>query len=55
MERLKIFIGLIAIAGAVAVFGERAGTEEEVAAKPVVRSFSSDGTSARFVPAAPRD
>jgi len=56
MERLKILVGLIAIVGAIAVFGNGGfGSQEEAASKPVVRNFSSGGTSARFVPAAPRE
>jgi hypothetical protein len=54
MERLKIIFGLVAIAGVIFLFGERGG-EEQASVKPVERGFSSEKTSARFVPAAPRD
>lgn len=54
MERLKIFIGLAAIAGVVILFGNGGG-EEQAAAKPAKRGFSSEDTSARFVTAAPRE
>ncbi len=54
MERLKIFVGLAAIAGAVLLFGEGGG-DEQASAKPAKRGFSSEETSARFVTAAPRE